>query len=86
MYFNTLGVEALLPKASIEVQSYLYFENGIPEEAIDVGFELTIIPKKEAQEKDILLLLYEKIAVEKFVFWKKIEGYSFCVNMPLLRI
>jgi hypothetical protein len=83
--FNMLDVETLLPKASIEFQTYLYFENEIPKETIDVGFELTKIPKKEAQEKDILFLLYEKIPLEKFVFWKKIEGYSFRINMPLLR-
>lgn len=83
--FNSITTKTLLPKELIEFQTYLYFEGGLPQEAVDIGLELTKIPKKEAKEKEVLFLLYEEIPLEKFVFWRKIKNYSLDIVLPFLR-
>lgn len=83
--FNSITTKTLLPKELIEFQTYLYFEGGLPQEAVDIGLELTKIPKKEAKEMEVLFPVYEEIPLEKFVFWKRIKNYSLDIVLPFLR-
>lgn len=78
-------VQTLLPGEPIEFEVYLYFMNELPEEEIEIGLELVEIPE-EAAEKNLSLYFYEEKKFEKFVFWKKIKGYSFSIKLPFLRI
>lgn len=86
--YCTIGypeVQTFLPGEPIEFEVYLYFMDELPQEAIEIGLELVKIPE-EAAEKNFSLYFYEKKEFEKFVFWKKIKGYSFSIKLPFLRI
>lgn len=79
-------VETLLPGEPLEFRTYLFSRNGMPQEVIDIGLELIKVPEKKVQESSPSLCLYDEIDYEKFVFWKKIECYSFSIKIPFLRI
>ena len=85
--FNSPIVQTLLPKTSIEFELCLYLKDGIPQKEMNLGLEIVKIPKEKLPKHAYLYGLYEgQKDFENFVFWKKLEEYSFCIKIPLLRI
>jgi hypothetical protein len=85
--FSTPEIQKLLPKESIEFEMYLYLRNGVPQKGIDIGLEIVKISKEKLNESEDSLYLYDEDKhIEKFVFWKTVEDYSFRLNIPLLKI